>query len=468
MSSNTNNNNNNNNNVVNPIVGENCIVTTNDITKKLRITTGENRGGYYECTDDTNDTISSQRNSSVKLIIRSTEKTKQIITYRKNKINNRRNSSSSDTLRNLFIPLLQNGFVEEVAGGQYREVQVNEEGNIVGRGETVGEQTTPPTQNNQGNNAGGGGDAEEEDDGAEEEDECKKRKLELNGKEQELNEREDECKKRKLELDEREGALGRIMKRSQDDCSKCKLELDNREKELDKRDEENKKRKLELDTREKELDERKKESDGDSQLANKQKLLDGIMKHAEETNHPMAVLAVKELEELLSTNNTTQTDQDVDQKIANVLQRFQSCMNSIVEREFTYSTKEYCEVISILMASHSKDVTTKKVELASNKSHTLKSEIEKEVNAAKVRIGQNVLVKSSSATVEEGEASLKEINTQLKTLYSNANEELKKKYNDKLSDIMKTETEDEITLEEDKNTKAKWNNYIEKDHFANY
>jgi len=183
--SNPSNNNNNNNNVSNPIVGENCTVTKDDITKKLRITRGENMGGYYECTDDTNDTISSQRNSSVKLIYRNTEKTKAIITYRKNKLNKRRNSSSSDTIRNLFIPLLQNGFVEEVANGRYREVQVNEEGNIVSRGdEIVGEQTTPPTQNNQGNgggssnngaggnnnNAGGGGDAEEEDDGAEEED----------------------------------------------------------------------------------------------------------------------------------------------------------------------------------------------------------------------------------------------------------------------------------------------------------
>ena len=63
---------------------------------------------------------------------------------------------------------------------------------------------------------------------------------------------------------------------------------------------------------------------------------------------------------------------------------------------------------------------------------------------------------------------MKEIDTQLKNLYSNANEALKEKYNDKLSAIMKTETDDEITLEADEKAKAEWNEYIEKDHFANY
>jgi len=32
---------------------------------------------------------------------------------------------------------------------------------------------------------------------------------------------------------------------------------------------------------------------------------------------------------------------------------------------------------------------------------------------------------------------------------------------------MKTGTDDEITLEEDEKAKAEWNDYIEKDHFAN-
>ena len=241
-----------------------------------------------------------------------------------------------------------------------------------------------------------------------------------------------------------------------------------RELELDNRDEENKKRKLELDNHEKELDKREEENDGDDQLANKQKLLEGIMQLAKDTKHPMAVLAVKELEELLSTNDTTQLDQDVDQKIDNVLQRFQSCMHSIVEREFTYSTKEYCNIISILTASHSKDVTTKKAELASNKLHTLKNKTEKAVNEAQQNIEEEFLVESSTATKKEAESSLKEIDTQLKNLYSNANEALKEKYNDKLSAIMKTETDDEITLEEDEKAKAEWNDYIEKDHFANY
>ena len=291
---------------------------------------------------------------------------------------------------------------------------------------------------------------------------------ETEDEDQQLEKREQELNEKEQKLDEREGALGRIMQRSQDDSKKRKLELDNREKELDNRDEENKKRKLELDNLEKELDKRKEENDGNGQHANKQTLLDGIMQYAEETKHPMAVLAVKELEELLSTNNTTQMDQDVDQKIANVLQRFQSCMHSIVEREFTYSTKEYCNIISILTESHSKDVTTKKEELASNELHDNKSKVENCVNEAKAKIKEKILVESYSKVVEEGEASLKEIDTQLKTLYSNANEELKKKYNDKLSVIMKMETDDEITLEEDKNTKAEWNNYIEKDHFANY
>ena len=63
---------------------------------------------------------------------------------------------------------------------------------------------------------------------------------------------------------------------------------------------------------------------------------------------------------------------------------------------------------------------------------------------------------------------MKEIDTQLKNLYSNANEALKEKYNDKLSAIMKTETDDEIMLEEDEKTKAEWNDYIEKYHFTNY
>ena len=181
MSNPSNNNNNNNNNVGNPIVGENCIVLINNTTTKLSITTGENGAGYLKCYNNTNDTISSQRNSNVKLIISSTEKTKQIITHWKNKLNKRR--ESSETVQKKLNIMLENRFVEEVAGGQYREVQVNEEGNI------VGEQTTPPTQNNQGNvggssnngavgnnnnaggggaggnnnNAGGGGDAEEED-----------------------------------------------------------------------------------------------------------------------------------------------------------------------------------------------------------------------------------------------------------------------------------------------------------------
>ena len=37
-------------------------------------------------------------------------------------------------------------------------------------------------------------------------------------------------------------------------------------------------------------------------------------------------------------------------------------------------------------------------------------------------------------------------------------EELKKKYNDKLSVIMQTDTDDKYVLEEDENAKAEWNN----------
>ena len=388
-----------------PIIGEDCIINNT----KLRIT-GEKSGGYYECVDNTN-TTSNHRNDKLKLIYRSIEKTKAIVAFRMIKII--RGSSLED--RQQRMNNLLHGFTEKIAEGQYQHVQVNEDGNIVSRvGEVVDEQ--PPTQD--------------------EDQQLEIRKQELNEKEQELNEREDECKKRKLELDNRD-----------EENKKCKLELDNREKELDKRKEEN---------------------DGDDQLANKQKLLDAITKLAEETKHPMAVLAVKELEEILSTNDTTQLDQDVDQKIDNVLQRFQSCMHSIVEREFTYSTKEYCNIISILTESHSKDVTTKKEELASNELHDNKSKVENCVNEAKAKIKEKILVEAYSKVVEEGESSLKEIDTQLKNLYSNANEALKEKYNDKLSAIMKTETDDEITLEEDEKAKAEWNDYIEKDHFANY
>ena len=265
-------------------------------------------------------------------------------------------------------------------------------------------------------------------------------KLELDNREKECDNRDEESKKRKLELDER------------------KLELDNHEKECNNRDGESKKRKLELDKREQEL--------GNDQLANKQTLLDGMMQLAEESKHPMAVLVVKELEELLSSNNTTQLDQNID-KIEFVLQRLKSSMLSHVEKELAYSMKEYCNMISILKALHSEDVTTKKAELASNELHGRRVLVENAVNAAKTQIKQKLLVESFSKVVEEGQGTLKEIDTQLKTLYGDANEELKKKYNDKLSAIMQTETDDELVLEEDENAKAEWNDYIEKDHFAN-
>ena len=53
---------------------------------------------------------------------------------------------------------------------------------------------------------------------------------------------------------------------------------------------------------------------------------------------------------------------------------------------------------------------------------------------------------------------MKEVDAKLKTLYGDANEELKKKYNDKLSVIMQTDTDDKYVLEEDENAKAEWNN----------
>jgi len=68
------------------------------------------------------------------------------------------------------------------------------------------------------------------------------------------------------------------------------------------------------------------------------------------------------------------------------------------------------------MASHSKDVNTEKAELASNELHDNKSEVEKCVNEAKAKIEKKILVESYRNVVEEGESSLKEIDTQLKTL----------------------------------------------------
>ena len=126
------------------------------------------------------------------------------------------------------------------------------------------------------------------------------------------------------------------------------------------------------------------------------------MQLAEETKYPMAVLVAKELEELLSNNNTAQLDQNTD-KIDNVLQRFKSCMHSHVERELAYSMKEYCNIISILMASHSEDVTTKRTELASNELHGTRVLVENAVNVAKTQIKQKLLVESSSKVVEEGQ-----------------------------------------------------------------
>ena len=145
MSGNTNNNNNNNNS----LIGEECIDNNNNTKQRI---IAENKG-YYRCVDDTN-TTSSHRNSNVTLIYRNTAKTKAIAAQHKIKYKRDGRESDETAQKKLDEKILQNGFVMELADGGYQHVQVNEEGNILSRGEIVGEQTTPPTQNNQGNDGG--------------------------------------------------------------------------------------------------------------------------------------------------------------------------------------------------------------------------------------------------------------------------------------------------------------------------